>query len=472
MPASNFIFENRPNAIARTELEVEGNLPASLCGRFLFNGPGRSQLNGHKLHVFDAHGRVVSARIDGGSVTLTGKHVQTPLLETELKTHSVAKRRLFANKPARRSNLFDLDLGNNCMHNVYAFAGRVIAAQDPGHFILNSETLEVTDSLALGGLLKKGMSATPMARVDPEKNRLVLWLQKPGPKDSITMVELDESLEVANQQACKLPPGLLHDVAFTERFFVMSRFGALNVLKVLWGASPVFSAVQFNEKVPVLHLIPRQGGKPITVPLPKRVHFHFFNAFEEEGTVVVDTIGYPGRVTFSSLLPEGERERLGMEMVETPVPVVVRYRISPETRRVEERIMPGIACEAPEVNRNLRGRPYRYGYASAKTETDRSIDGGAYVWFGGLGKLDFERNAAEIWEAAPGCTCGPPAFVPDPSRSGEDGGFLLSWIQDPAKGRSSLAVFDAQAFTSGPIAQAHYPGLFGAISHTSFLDEA
>lgn len=472
MPEANFIFENRPNDLASTELEVEGALPASLRGRFLFNGPGRSQVNGQKLHIFDAHGRVVSARIDGGRVTLTGKHVQTPLLETELETHAVAKRRLFANKPSRWSNLFDLELGNNCMHNVYAFAGRVVAAQDPGHFILNPDTLAVTDRLALGGLLKKGMSATPMARIDPATNRLVLWLQKPGPKDAITMVELDESLEVVNQQSCKLPPGLLHDVAFTDRFFVMSRFGALNVLKVLWGASPVFSAVQFNEKVPLLHLIPRGGGKPITVPLPKRVHFHFFNAFEDGGAVVVDTIGYPGQVTFSSLLPEDERQRVGMEMRETPVPVVVRYRISPDTLEVEERIMPGIACEAPEVNRNVRGRPHRYGYASAKTGNDRSIDEGAYIWFGGLGKLDFEQNAAEIWEAPAGCTCGPPAFVPDPSRSGEDAGFVLSWIQDPGKGRSSLAVFDAQAFEDGPIAQAHYPALFGAISHTGFLDEA
>ena len=88
------------------------------------------------------------------------------------------------------------------------------------------------------------------------------------------------------------------------------------------------------------------------------------------------------------------------------------------------------------------------------------------------GSDDFEQNAAEVWEAPAGCTCGPPAFVPDPSRSGEDAGFLLSWIQDPGKGRSSLAVFDAQAFANGPIAQAHHPELFGAISHTSFLDES
>jgi carotenoid cleavage dioxygenase len=198
------------------------------------------------------------------------------------------------------------------------------------------------------------------------------------------------------------------------------------------------------------------------------MHFHFFNAFEEDGSVVVDTIGYPGQVTFSSLFPDGERERVGLPRTETPVPEVVRYRISLETLHVEERVMPGIACEAPEVNRAVRGRPYRYGYASARTDKDVTIDPGAYVWFGGVGKLDFEQNEAEVWEAPAGSSCSPPAFVPDPERSGEDAGFLLSWIQDPEEGRSSLAVFDAQDLERGPVALAQVPELLGLISHTSF----
>lgn len=470
MTETNFMFENRPNDIPSTELEVEGTVPAALRGRFLANGPGRMQIDGQKLHVFDAYGRILSAQFEDGRVTLIGKHVQTPLLEEELAKNAVVKRRLFANKPSRWSNLFDLDLGNSCMHNVYPFAGHVVAAQDPGHFILDPETLAVTGRLGCSGLMKKGMSATPMPRVDPASNRLVLWLQKPGPKDTVTMVELDESLEVAHQQTCKLPPGLLHDVTFTENFYVVSRFGALNVLKVLWGAAPVFSAIQFNEKTPVLHLIPRQGGKPLTVPLPKRMHFHFFNAFEEDGSVVVDTIGYPGQVTFSTLFPDGERERAGLPRIETPIPEVVRYRISLETLHVEERVMPGIACEAPEVNGAVRGRRYRYGYASARTDKDVTIDPGAYVWFGGLGKLDFEQNEAEVWEAPAGSSCSPPAFVPDPGRTGEDAGFLLSWIQNPEQGRSSLAVFDAQDLGRGPVARAQVPELLGLISHTSFLD--
>ena len=124
MTESNFMFESRPEDIPPTELQVEGQLPRSLRGRFLFNGPGRSQVNGQKLHVFDAHGRIVSAQVKDGGVTVTSKHVRTPLLEKELEQRAIVKRRLFANKPSRWSNLFDLDLGNNCMHNVYPFAGR------------------------------------------------------------------------------------------------------------------------------------------------------------------------------------------------------------------------------------------------------------------------------------------------------------------------------------------------------------
>jgi len=50
----------------------------------------------------------------------------------------------------------------------------------------------------------------------------------------------------------------------------------------------------------------------------------------------------------------------------------------------------------------------------------------------------------------------------------EDAGFLLSWIQNPEQGRSSLAEFDAQDLGRGPLAQAQVPELLGLISHRSF----
>lgn len=89
---------------------------------------------------------------------------------------------------------------------------------------------------------------------------------------------------------------------------------------------------------------------------------------------------------------------------------MVRYRIFLETLHVEERVMPGIACEASEVNGAVRGRRYRCRYASARTDRDVTIDPGAYVWFGGLGKLDFEQNEAEVWEAPAGSGCSSPGI--------------------------------------------------------------
>lgn len=465
---NQFIFEDRPQQLPETVLRIDGTIPSAVRGRFLFNGAGQMRIGGQQLHGFDAYGRVVSVSIEPNVAVLQGHHVTTPLYRDELAQNQVTKRRLYANKPSRWSNLFDLNLGNSCNHNVYSFGRHVIASQDPGHFILSDRSLEVAKPFDCGGLHKPGMNMTPMPRVDPATGRLVLWLQKPGPKDQFIFVEVDENLKVVRQTSCKLPAGLRHDIAFTDDYYIVTRFAGLNVPKVLWGASPVFGAVTFNEKTSTLHLVPRQGGKPREVLLPDRMHFHYFNAFQEDGTIVLDTIGYRGGVTFSRLLPDDARERIGVESTPTPVPEILRYRIDLETLAVEERVMPDIACEAPDIHPAYRGKPYRYGYASARTSHDDSFDEGAYIWFGGVGKLDFEDNLAAVWSAPAGATASPPAFVPDPERSGEDAGYLLSWVQEPRERRSCLVILDAKNPEQGPVAQIHYDELFGLISHVSW----
>lgn len=465
---NQFIFEDRPRQLPETSLRIEGTIPGAVKGRFLFNGAGQMRIGGRQLHAFDAYGRVVCVSLGPDEAVLQGHHVTTPLYAEELETNQVTKRRLYANKPSRWSNLFDLDLGNSCNHNVYAFGPHVIASQDPGHFILDERSLEVEKPFDCGGLHKRGMNMTPMPRVDPATGRLVLWLQKPGPKDQFIFAEVDEKLKVAHQRSCKLPAGLRHDIAFTDDYYIVTRFAGLNVPKVLWGASPVFGAVTFNGKTSVLHLVPRRDGKPREVLLPDRMHFHYFNAFQEDGAVVLDTIGYRGGVTFSRLLPDDAREKIGVDSKPTPVPEVVRYRIDTETLEVDERVMPGIACEAPEINPAYRGRPHRYGYASAKTSRDDSFDEGAYIWFGGVAKLDFQDGRASVWSAPAGATASPPAFVADPERSGEDAGYLLSWVQDPRERRSCLVILDAQNLAQGPVAKVHHDELFGLISHVSW----
>ena len=463
-----FVFEDRPGPLAATELSIEGALPAAVCGRLLFNGTGQLKLGDEQLHLFDGYGRVVCTTFSGNGARLQGQPLTTPLYRDERERGRLLKRRLFANKPSRWSNLFDLDLGNPCNHNVIAFGRHVMATQDPGYLLLDPASLDVARSFDCGGLHRKGMNLTPMPRVDPASGRLVLWLQKPGPKDHFVFAEVSPELEVAHRVSCQLPPGLRHDIAFTRDYYVVVRFAELEVLKVLWGAAPVFNAVKFGKHTSILHLVPRQGGAPLAVQLPDRMHFHFFNAFQDGDEVVVDVAGYKGGVTFARFLPDAARERIGIDGAPTPLPEVVRYRIDPKTLGVTERVVAGVACEVPEINPAFRGRAHRYGYATAKTGGDDTYDAGAYPWFGGIATLDFQENVASLWNAPPGSCASPPSFVPDPDRQGEDAGFLLSWVQAPRERRASLVVLDAQHLERGPVAQAHYPDLLGFISHTSW----
>jgi all-trans-8'-apo-beta-carotenal 15,15'-oxygenase len=274
---------------------------------------------------------------------------------------------------------------------------------------------------------------------------------------------------VVAKRVCKLPAGLLHDVAFTKDYYLAIRFAGLALPKVLWGAEPVANAFRFEEKYPALHLVPRNGGAPKLVKLPNRVHFHFFNAFQDGEALVVDTIRYDGAVKFTSLYPPEQLERQGLEPRPTPRPQVVRYRISLQTLAVSENVLEGIACEAPAINPKHRGQAYRYGYAAATGDAPAAPDPWGVAWFDGVGKLDFESHEASIWQAGEGCICSPPAFVADPERTGEDAGFLLTWIQDPARGRSTVAVLDAQDLAAGPVASAHTSEVFGFLSHTDFL---
>ncbi len=466
----DFLFENRPNDAARTQVTVEGSLPEGLRGTFLFIGPGRTELNGKRLHLFDGYGRVVATTLTPRGVEVYGKHVRTKALTEDLRAGTLTSRRAFTNKSARWSNLMNLDFGNNCVHNVCAFAGHVIAAQDPGYLLLDACTLEVDGTLDFDGLQTRGVSATPMPRVDPSSGRLVAWFVKPGLRDTVTVAELDPDLSVAKRVSCPMPAGgLMHDIAFSNRYYLMMRFGELSLPKALWGSATLFGSLKFRPQTPVLYLVPRAGGEPVTVPLPARTHFHFFNAFEEDDTLVVDTVGYSGAVDFSSLSSEADRAQPRSAVNVTPTPEVVRYRINLNTYELDERLMPGAACEAPALNPTLRGRAYRYGYAPAGPAAGTVRDPGGYFWFSSLGKLDFETNTIERWHAPEGSVCSAAAFVDDPDRAAEDGGWVLSWVQDTDNRRSSLLVFDAQRITDGPIATCQHPDLFGLVSHVDFL---
>jgi all-trans-8'-apo-beta-carotenal 15,15'-oxygenase len=64
-----------------------------------------------------------------------------------------------------------------------------------------------------------------------------------------------------------------------------------------------------------------------------------------------------------------------------------------------------------------------------------------------------ESGKYEQFRFGPQCYVGEPVFVPRPKSQAEDAGWLLCEVLDGGVGSSDLAVFDAQAVASGPVAR-------------------
>ena len=322
MSHHEFLFEDL-TADVDAQLTLEGSLPEGLAGTFYAIGGTGIRIGDTAVHGFDAHGRVTAVRVGGGTPpSLRARMVDTPLRRAELEQKKVVKRRLFTNKPARWSNFANLDFGNNAWHNVVPWGDAILAANDPGFFLLDRQSLATRGPAPIAP--QKGATFSPMPRVDRHASggRLVLVEQRPGLRDTLVVRELDDAYRVTLEQTYKLPRGalLLHDVAFTEHYYLVVQWASLSLPAALWGAKPLADAVGFDAaQTPMAYLLPRSGGEAIAVPLPGgRLHFHFWNSFEQDGKVVLDAIGYAGRVAFTGLYPPETRKALGVSVTQTP----------------------------------------------------------------------------------------------------------------------------------------------------------
>ena len=102
--------------------------------------------------------------------------------------------------------------------------------------------------------------------------------------------------------------------------------------------------------------------------------------------------------------------------------------------------------EFPTINPRVQGQPYRYAYCAIG-------DIARGFFHDGAAKVDLTSGQYEEFRFGPMAYVGEPVFVPQPGSQKEDAGWLLCEVLDGRTQHSALAVFDARAIPSGPIAR-------------------
>ncbi len=412
-----------------TTLDVTGNLPQNLIGRYLRNGPNPIlPVNDDNYHWFTGAGMVHGIRLDDGRASWYRNRW--------VRSGDVASALGEQRRPG--PVVEGMDFAPNT--NVVGHAGRTFAIVEGGAAPYElTYDLETVGPTNFEGTLPGGYTAHP--KRDPESGELhaISYYWGWGNEVQYSVVGVDGRV----RKVVNVPVGgmaSIHDMSLTKRYAVIYD------LPVVFSEQALSEGASFpyrwsNEQRSRVGLLPLDGGADdvLWCDVDPCYVFHPMNAYDDDGTVVVDLIRHPKMFATHLTGPyEG-------------APTLERWRIDPQASMVKRGQLDDRAQEFPRVDERIVGRPHRYGYSAGLQNDDSS----SFAMSSTLFKHDM-RNGTSMARPITG-GAGEAVFVPRDAEAGEDDGFVLSLVFDPDRGASDLMVLSSQDFTGDPVAVVHLP---------------
>ncbi len=422
------IHEPMRSELTLEDLAVTGTIPAGLAGRYL--KMGANPLHPDKLgsHWFLGDGMVHGIAIeDGKAVWYRNRWIRS--------REAAATLGPAAPGPRRGRN----DTVNT---NVVEFGGRAFALVEAGSFPVElSPDLEEQRYNPFDGTLAGSFTGHP--HYDPitaEHHAIAydgsIW-------DAVRHVVVSQHGKVVRDVAIPVQHGpCIHDCAFTARYAIVLDLPVTFSMRAVL-AGHVFP-FRWNAAHPArIGLLPRTGGanEMIWCDLDPCFVFHAANAYDrEDGCVVLDVIAY------DTMFDSGGSGLDALGRFE-------RWTVSPETRRVERRVIDGTPQEFPRIDERRFGRAHRYAYSvSVPPDGNTQLVGATEVY-----KHDMQTGERRVHDFGPACVPGEFVFVPDGIAAGEDEGWLVGLVIDRETDTTDLTILDARSIEAPPVAIVHLP---------------
>lgn len=411
------------------DLEVIGELPADLNGRYVRNGPNPiSHVDPSTHHWFLGDGMVHGIRLHEGRVDwYRNRYVGST---------DVSAARGLADIPGRNWN--SSSGGPNT--NVGGFAGTTWAMVEAGSCPVElTYDLDTVGRNDFFGTLPGAFSAHP--KVDPVSGEMHAiayawgeWL------DHVQYVRVGNDGRVNHTVDIPLPGmSMVHDTSITERYVIVYDQPVLVDLDLAFSGRrfPFRWSDDYGNR---LGLLPRNGTASDIdwVDVPVGYVFHPMNAYDTpEGSVVIDVCFYDRMMCEDLNGPFGDS-----------LPRLMRWEINPSTRTVSTTTLDERVNEFPRHRGSLTGRPYRFGYCA-------EVDPSSMHW--PTVKHDLHSGERQVFDHGPGRAAGEPVFVARPGSTIEDDGWLVTFVHDGTDDSAEFVVLDAQDFDRGYVARVKLP---------------
>ncbi|MDZ3832584.1 MAG: carotenoid oxygenase family protein [Sphingopyxis sp.] len=413
-------------------LRVDGEIPASLAGRYMRNGPNPAlPPDPASYHWFTGAGMVHGIRVEGGKALwyrnrwVRGEEACQALNEPL--------------PPGRRLDRFDAP-----NTNVVGIAGRTFAIVEAGG--MPAELNDTLDTLAhnpFDDTLAGAYTAHPHR--DPFTDETHAVTYKGDEPNKVWHVVLDADAHVIREEAVAVSDGpSIHDCAITENYVLVLDLPVTFSMKALLAGYRF--PYEWNTDHPArVGLLPRQGAGTdiLWVPVDPCYVFHPGNAFETaDGKVIVDMVVHETMFARSKRGPDSERSRLE------------RWTIDPAAGKTHRAVIHDHPQEFPRYDERRTTRPYRYLYTVALPDCDAVEMAIADTR---LFRHDTERCETIVRDFGPGRHPGEFVFVPRGPDGAETDGWLIGLVVDMNDQHSELVILNADDFAGLPQATIHLP---------------
>ncbi|MCB0895625.1 MAG: carotenoid oxygenase family protein [Nocardioides sp.] len=428
------------------DLDVTGEIPAHLDGRYLRIGPNPPTDPGDRYHWFLGEGMVHGVRLAEG------------------------RAQWYRNRYVRAVGD---DFPPNT--NVLEHGGRTLAIVEAGGqpYALTHE-LDTVGPCDLG-TITGGYTAHP--HEDPATGELhgVSYSWTRGNLVDYSVVGVDGRVRHQVEIEVTGSP-MIHDCALTEHYLVVYDLPVTFDLGMVAGEPPrPVQAVSdrlidqtlrtgapaarvlpysWDADYPArIGLLPRDGtGADVRwFDIDPCYVFHTLNAYEDGTDVVIDAVRHDRMFATDFTGPN-----------EGPA-YLTRFTVDTAAGKVHEHRFDEHSQEFPRHDERLTGRRHRYGYAAGVVaEGVRTGDG--------VLKHDVVAGTTTLRHLGAGKEVSEFCFVPSSADAAEDDGVLMGYVHDRATDRSSLVLLDAG--TLDDVAEVHLPGRVPAGFHGNWAPTA
>ena len=236
-------------------------------------------------------------------------------------------------------------------------------------------------------------------------------------------------------------PTMMHDFNITRNHVVFMDLPAVFDLDLaMRGEMPI----HWDDDYPArLGVMPRNGTDADVAwfDIDPCYVFHPMNAYEDGDTIVLDV----------ARLSHVWRD----SMMDFPSPELWRWTIDTTTGTVHEEQVDDRPAEFPRVADSHVGLPHRYGYMMAIPDNPTYDD--PMSQSGSILKYDRHTGARTELALGRGCLPGESVFVPADGATGEDDGYLMTFVYDAESDSSRFVVIDAATMDDTPVASIELP---------------